>query len=343
MLYWIGYSVTLAVGIVVGVALLLGLPRYVRNPGWMSRWQNITLLLLTTFIAYMAAEFYFRLFFAQTGGTRYTLATQIWFERYWRLNSLGHRDIEWAAAEPQRKKKILVLGDSFAAGYGIKNIEDRFSNVLGARLGDGYLVMNIGRPQLSTHSQIEWVQGFPYKPDLLILQYYVNDIEDAAKAKGVVFAVDTLQPGPLFAPLVENSYAANFVYWRVVNLGPRNWARTYLPWLKAVYDDPDIWWIHQQELLTIYNGAQSEQVTLLVVAFPDLNDVAGSRVLTDKVLKIFDELGVPTLNVADMASGLPPQQLVVNPFDPHPNEWLHHQVGERLYEMIRQIEQEDGQ
>ncbi len=337
MSYWIGYIIILLAGGGAGIGALVYIHR--RGAGWRKGAENGLLLLLTLFFMFMLAEFYFKVVFAQTDGFSQTLANRNWFERYWVDNSLGYRDVEWPQEAIQNNTRVLVVGDSLAAGYGIEKVEDRFSNVLGQKLGQDYLVMNIASPGINTRQEIEKVMAFPYKPDILILQYYVNDIRNAAEERNAVFKLPKSEPWPIFKPLVEHSYALNFVYWRSVRLGPRAWHGAYLAWLQGAYNDPDIWWLHQQELLSLTQGAASEQVKLVVVVFPILTDLEGSRVITDKVVGFFREQGVPTVDVAALIPpDAPPEQLVVNPLDGHPNEWVHRQVAEALYEIVVELE-----
>ena len=51
---------------------------------------------------------------------------KLWNKRYWNpINKIGLRDVE-----PQKgKNTVFFVGDSFTAGWGIKNIEDRFGEV----------------------------------------------------------------------------------------------------------------------------------------------------------------------------------------------------------------------
>jgi hypothetical protein len=96
-----------------------------------------------------------------------------------------------------------------------------------------------------------------------------------------------------------------------------------------------VWWAHQQELLTIYNGAKSEHVKLIVVVFPDMINITDSQEITTKVINVFKELGVPTLDVTELVKDVPAQQLIINSVDQHPNEWVHRQVADKLYELVK--------
>lgn len=339
MTYWIIYVIIFIGGLALSLGFIILFNKYA-PASIKSLGQNIIISLLTFFIILMLAEIYFKLFFVQSDGWNQTLASKNWFKQYWQLNSLGYRDEEWDQAEAQTRRKILVLGDSFAAGQGVENIQDRFSNLLGAKLGNEYLVMNISTPALSTPDEIARVKGFPYKPDILILQYFINDIRSAAQQRGFFSKSIDLAPGPILKPLVDNSYALNFIYWRAMRMLPVVWQGDDFAWTQAAYNDAGVWWAHQQELLTIYNGAVSEDVKLVVVVFPSMLDVTRSREVTDKVVTFFKERQTPVLDVADMLQGLPPNQLVASPMDAHPNEWVHKQVAEKLYELILSLENE---
>lgn len=339
--YWIIYTIILLAGVALGVGSLVFVQRRWPGSSFSARLaQNIMLSLLALFLTLMAAEVFFKLFFAQSDAWNQTLASRNWFERYWATNSMGYRDVEWHPEDIRTRRKILVLGDSFAAGQGIERVEDRFSNLLEARLGDEYLVMNIATPGISTKEEIDRVLGFPYKPEILIFQYFINDIRYVAHQQGFISQAPDMEPGPLLAPLVENSYVANFIYWRSIRLLPMPWQADDFVWLQKAYDDPKVWWLHQQELLTIYNGAASEGVKLIVVVFPGMTSVEQSREVTSKVINFFRERQVPVLDVAELIKDAPAKQLVVNSLDAHPSEWVHQQVADKLYEMVVELEQE---
>src|SRR5262245_21618978 len=57
----------------------------------------------------------------------YTLAARLWFARHWTPpgNSFGYRDVEHP---DDGKKKLFVLGDSFVAGMGIRDVRERFTD-----------------------------------------------------------------------------------------------------------------------------------------------------------------------------------------------------------------------
>ncbi len=63
-----------------------------------------------------------------------------------------------------------------------------------------------------------------------------------------------------------------------------------------------------------------------------------SREITSKVTNLFEDQGVPVLDVAELVENEPVRQLIVNSLDAHPSKWVHQQVADKLHEMILQLE-----
>lgn len=330
-MYWFGYFVTL----LIGLGLLIGLLVYLNHHKTVrSLWSNITLLVLALFLTAMALEFYFKIFFAQSDSIT-TLANRNWNERYFdhTLNSLGYRDREWTGELVAGKTKVMVVGDSFVEGTGIENLADRFPDRLGQLLGPDYAVINLGKGGAHTGQELDAVVDYPYAPDILILSYFVNDIE------GVAGAIGEQQPprheiSPVLLPLVRNSYAFNFLYWRLYRLSRIGQPDEKWEWQRGLYSNPEAWWRHQQQLLAFYEGTQSEQIPFIVVVFPSMSDPEASLAATQPVLNLYRNLGVPTLDVAELIHDIPVKERIATPVDPHPSELVHQRVAETLYKMF---------
>ncbi len=297
---------------------------------------NITLSLIAVIFTLMAIEFYFKVFFAQSDAYYFTLASENWKARYWYpINSFGYRDREWSPEDMTGKHKIMVVGDSLVAGSGISNYQDRFSNKLNDLLGNEYSVFTVASPGWNTSKEIEAIINYPYKPDTLIFTYFINDVEGSAYRQGVKPPRFVKDPPPILAPLVQNSYTLNFVYWRWARLGQQEGQRDYLKWVSEISSNPEIWWVHQQELQTIHDGAKSEGINLIVVVFPNISTIDESQQIIMPVLDFFQSRGVVTLNVTDLIQDKAPDDLMASPVDSHPNEIVHREVAEHLYQMIQ--------
>jgi lysophospholipase L1-like esterase len=94
-----------------------------------------------------------------------------------RINENGLRDRQHLYERQNDIKRILVLGDSFAWGYGVEESE-RFSQLLGETLG--VEVINAGVSGYSTDQELLWYrsEGIKYETDLVILELAGNDVGD---------------------------------------------------------------------------------------------------------------------------------------------------------------------
>ena len=93
-------------------------------------------------------------------------------------NSRGLRDSEKDFAKPPGTRRIVVLGDSSMWGYGVEN-EEMFSTIL-QELIPGTETVNLGVNGYSTVQELVRfeTEGLRYEPDLTVLAFCWNDLED---------------------------------------------------------------------------------------------------------------------------------------------------------------------
>lgn len=94
-----------------------------------------------------------------------------------RINENGLRDQQHSYEPESDVERILVLGDSFAWGYGVEETA-RFSQLLEKTLDAE--VINAGVSGYSTDQELLWFknEGIKYKTDLVILVIAGNDVGD---------------------------------------------------------------------------------------------------------------------------------------------------------------------
>ena len=99
------------------------------------------------------------------------------------FNSKGIRGPEYSYLKPDGEYRILILGDSFAMGFGV-TFEDLFSEVLKKKLnsrgvhGRSFQIINTGVGGWCTGMELIFLdkKGKNYKPDLTVVMFYQNDI-----------------------------------------------------------------------------------------------------------------------------------------------------------------------
>jgi lysophospholipase L1-like esterase len=97
-------------------------------------------------------------------------------------NSLGFRDREHAVAKPAGVYRIVVLGDSIAAGLHVERNQDVFPPILEQLLEQGGLhaeVINLGVSGYNTQQEVEMLRkrGLQYHPDLVLVAYTMSSRE----------------------------------------------------------------------------------------------------------------------------------------------------------------------
>ncbi|MCS6860810.1 MAG: GDSL-type esterase/lipase family protein [Abditibacteriales bacterium] len=101
------------------------------------------------------------------------------FDHLVKINSRGLRDREYSYKRRSGVKRILCLGDSFTWGHGVDQSKV-FTEVMENELLQGAEVINAAVAGYGTAQQWLWLreEGVKYRPDLVILGFYVNDFDD---------------------------------------------------------------------------------------------------------------------------------------------------------------------
>lgn len=298
--------------------------------GLLVSYASLVLLLLL-------GEGYFRFVYAESDGLP-TLALENWKARYWHTNAMGFRDPDWTSREVTGKQVVLLIGDSFTAGWGIPQTADRFGDVMAARLGADYAVINLGLPGSSTVDETKTLQATTFQtPQTVVLQYYLNDIETAALSIGLDPGLNPARDMPAWA---SESYLGNFLYWRVMS-GARPEQRgeqSYWDWLYSMYDNSTVWDIHQQQLDAFTAAVEATGAHLVVVIFPNMLDPLRSIAYADRVAQYFAAHGYAdsTLKLFDAAAAMPLAERVVSVRDAHASAAFNRQVGEWLAPLVVQ-------
>ena len=307
-------------------------------------WRNRAILLSVTLIVLaIGGEFATRFIFrdvttsSDNGG---------YFSRRWyrtnavHENNAGFRGRPFTPVKPDGVYRIAVVGDSFTYGNGVRQ-EDRYSDVLQGRLPSHFEVLNFGMAGANTPEHRRRVELLlrDVHPDFILVQWFVNDVED-----------DDTVGRPVFHPLVPfralhdwlNNASALYT---VANM---QWAETqvalglttsYGDYLKHRLGDPNsLDSVRDRELLreTIAK-AQQAQVPIGIVLFPDtaapIDDHYPFAYLHERVLEVCAERGITCLDLrSDFARIKDRQTLWASRLDHHPSARANAIAAERILE-----------
>ncbi len=303
-----------------------------------NRAINFLVLGFTTIFLFLGVEYYFSTRYAVSDTFIFTLSSRLWFEKYWRpINSMGYRDVEHSPESFNGKKVLFVVGDSIVAGHGIEDIKDRFANLLADELGNKWRVVVIAKNGWGTVKEGRAIRNYPRRPDVIILSYYINDIDETVRRlTGSSLPIEPrIELNDTVEKIIAKSYFINALFWRYYR---RKIGSPYWGFLYESYKNQRIWREHLTELKYIIDYSKSKRSKLLVVVWPKLNQIEKSEFFTSRIVDYLKSENVPVLDLAPLFRGRAAARLIVNKLDGHPNESVHHEVGQLLFGKLKQLE-----
>lgn len=275
----------------------------------------------------------------QSDNLGFTRSSQRWMDVHWKpINALGFRDVDHDTTTMRDRRVVFVVGDSFAAGMGTDDYRDRFVNVLGDRLGPDWEVVVVAKNGWNTAQQVAALHAMPWRPDLLVLSYYVNDIEGAGIKEGHTRPPLVTAPSGALARLAAHSWLLDLLYWRVYRFrNAHDMSATYYAHLEQLYTDERVWQTHFAELDSVIDYASSHDARAVALLIPRLTDIESSRSHLARVDAHLRQRGVVTVPLANRIGGRDARTLVANPFDAHPSRQLHAEIGQLLADAVLEV------
>jgi lysophospholipase L1-like esterase len=305
---------------------------------WSLLAGNALILLFLLTLIFLGFESYYRFFYDQTDAMADTLVSTDWYRRHYHRNNIGVRDnINYEYARAPGKRRITFVGDSFLAGFGVRDVEDRFANRI-RRLHPEWEVHAVAQPGLETSNEVEAIHNLVvsnhYGLDLLVLVYNMNDIGEVMPnwiAEYKKMLADPFRN----SWLCRNSYVINLYYHRA-QVRRNAYFKNYFDELEAAYAGP-LFEKHKIALTAMCNMTIIRGGRLVVVTFPFMHDPQRFKAAHERMNQFWQEHNVPHLDLLPLFSNLPPASITVNAHDTHPNERAHALVAEKIDSFLQQI------
>ena len=340
-----GENIILAVVLVLPLILVCGLLLFFRKHQLHKRGGFVLLAagntLVFTFLCSLVivgGEIYYRFIYDSTESFGLTKTTNRWFDQHFQYNSSRLRDsIDYEFKNSSQRRRFTILGDSFTAGHGVPDVEDRFANLVRDRLpsSDVHVLAVCG---WDTQKEIESIQAIceaGYELDNVVLAYCLNDISDASAEWNQV--LDRIEGFADTGFLVNNSYFVNTIYYRWKASNDPD-ISDYYRFVENLYSDRT-WEIQKKRLEKLRDEVSSRGGRLLAVTFPFYNAL-GEEYRYDWIHTQLDnwwkELGVPHLDLLKSYESYRVNELMVSPYDAHPNELAHSIAAEAIAEFLDQ-------
>jgi lysophospholipase L1-like esterase len=297
---------------------------------------NSLILAFLLSLLFLGFESYYRFACDRTDAMGNTLVSIAWYARHYHKNALGLRDnLDYPMALTPGKRRVTFVGDSFTAGFGVKDVEDRFVNRI-RRLHPEWEVHAVAKPGLDTSTEVDIMHNLTvsnhYQLDQVVLVYQINDIGEVMPGwvEGYKkMMADNFRQSWLF----QNSYFVNLFYQRW-QLQQSSYLQKYFDEVEAAYKG-QLWEIEKIGLLAFSNMTRIRGGRLLVVTFPYMDTTLRFKSVHEQLDRYWEEQGVPHLDLLATFSNLPPAKLVVNAHDAHPNEYAHALAAEAIDEFLK--------
>jgi lysophospholipase L1-like esterase len=234
------------------------------------------------------------------------------------------------------KKRIVFLGDSFAAGHGIKNIDDRFTDRIAAWLEEKrpgkYVVANLAEPGLETsmiEARAKSVFVTHSDVSMIVYVYNLNDIEGyAPQMQDSLRQIYTAEP---HNPLLRDTYLLNWLYFRYVQFKYSK-GTSYYPNLAASYRS-EAWQGLRAKLAQLCRECAEQKVDFRMVIFPFVQNLGDEDLFRDarsQIVEFCKSEKVPVLDLQPILRQHAGENLTVSRFDAHPNERAHAIAAEAI-------------
>jgi len=301
-------------------ALALGLAI---GPRLSPRWQGAGLLIATLTFLIVVGEGFARanaILYSETQGFP-TYSSVLWERKYVQLNSWGFRDKERKTKAGDGIRRVLMVGDSFTFGTGVRDPKDRFGEQLEERLNNNtawrWEVINAGRGDTHTLRHIEFLHRMlDFQPELVVLVYVFNDIDYLASVtpRDAVASANTSVGRTLFL----NSYLFQELYVRLRKI----WLAGANDTRHSLYNDNKLLQTHFNDLRRFVSLANENGAVVRIVPY-SFQIERSERALYSRFTKRAADFGLPICGLENAFHGHSAEVLRVNSLDGHPNAYAN--------------------
>lgn len=309
------------------------------------------LFLTLTFFAFLIIlvfslfEGYFRYVYDDSDGLGFLKVNERWHKRHVVFNNYFFRDRDFQNNKEEGVTRVGVLGDSIAQGDGIKDVGNRFSNLLEKKLkeaGFNVEVFNLGRAGYDTEGEIDFYNNVKHLNfDIIVWEHFINDIQPQENSTGTPIITKNSQRAKILENISNLSFFLDFLYWRFSSV----YDKTILALRSAdvdQYRNPFVLEKHKKEISDFIKSLKAENKKIVVVMFPSVALLGNNYPLfTNEIMfNHFKKNEVEVVNLYDYLKDQNPKGLKASRFDTHPNEIVHNLAADKLFEKLKPMLEE---
>ncbi len=264
------------------------------------------------------------------------------------------RNQKYSSVKPDDHRRVLVLGDSFTFGAGIKDPEKTFSAILEKRLNCVLAIPQIKHVEvynggIAASLTGEWVELWKtiypdYKPDYLLIVFFLRD---GTRTGSIPAFFEVIRDDLVLKNIKSSAYQYSYLFRflkdrfdkkKVAEKYTHSFIQSYFGNAKETEE----WRIAQSNILLLRDMAHSKSIPVGFVIFPILADLKQPYVfqpIVDLLEKFAIENKLPVHNLLPAFIGKKESELWVSPYNQHPSEIAHVIAAESMLpfvvEMIR--------
>ena len=304
---------------------------------WFFLGWNVALTAFLLSLLFVGGETWYRFFVDRTDAVGMMKVAKRWHQRHYRFNAQGWRDNVNYELQPETSRRMTFLGDSFAAGAGIKDVDDRFSNLLRARLPETEVHV-LARNGFSSKDHLNTVDdllGWDYPTDAVVLVYMMNDIAPWVPVSGAVYH-EMVRSEYALSYLERESYFLNTLTFRWKALRNPDFGQ-YLYGMRDAYGG-DGWKENTAVLRQIRQRLEGVGIPLYVVTFPFMQDLKDYAFEAEhqRLADFWQSEGVPHLDLLPVLLEHADRPLIVHKWDAHPNEYTNRVAADAIQAFLEE-------
>ena len=322
----------LLAAILLPVQLVWLMPRFFRYNRWRGRpvsWRrllfgNLLVLLVPLSLALLLGELWFRFVRDTTDSIGYTKVARRWHERHYSFNNFDYRDnVDYVLDRVGGSHRVSFVGDSFTAGHGIADVDQRVGNRIRRRhpQWEVHVLARDGHDTEAETSDLKLATAHGYVVDEVVLMYCLNDVMDLLPEWQRI-ADDAADRANDRLPLFDSSYLLDTVYYRLV-IARVPGIGDYFSFVGEAYRG-ERWQQQRARLRSFRAVVEAAGGRLSVVTWPFLNAVGPDYPhahIHERLNEFWQGEGVQHLDLLPHLRGHSAAELVVNSADAHPNEF----------------------
>jgi len=232
------------------------------------------------------------------------------------INSAGLRDDEYPL-EHGARRRIVFLGDSLTFGWGVEQ-DQTFEHLLERELDrlQPTEILNFGIGNYNTSQEVSLFEarGLAYRPDLVVLFYFINDAEPTPHRSEYAW--------------LGHSRLMSFYWSRIKAMRARYGdAPNFFGFYSELYrDDQPGWQATQRAFGRLAELAARERFAVRAILLPELHELQEYPFAEQhaKVMRALARNGIRALDLAPLFQNeTDPMRLWVARDDAHPNARAH--------------------